>query len=178
MSHLFPCQIKNHLAKYLFQEFSGKEANIDCVKAKAVIIDANSDFGFFIKTSIQKHYDIKHINCFALFIRTIFENVPEKRLVESHLYHYRKEKKGEQQYQLLEVNEKAIKSVNDIIQFFFDIAIKNYINGALSDLAIEKSIMNFLEQYDLLSCNINTESLRRKYYRKKDDKNLDKLLKK
>ena len=176
MTELFPCAIKNHLAKFLFQEFTGKEANINCVKAKAVIIDIESHFGFFLYSAIRKHQDLKDIDSFALFIRTIHEQDPLKRQVESHLYNYKKGKVDD--YDLLMLESKAVKSVNQVIQFFFDISIFNYISNTLSEMAMQAAILEFLAKYDLLDDTVNPETIRRRYYRMRNDKLLDRLNKK
>jgi len=164
-----PVYIKPKLIPFLVKEFYGTEARYLNKQVKAIDIDISTPLGSFIRLQMDKlDYPVKDISKFNMFLKI-------KDVETAHfgrLYSYTK---GQNNF--LHLPKHAVDHINDYLECVFQTALFNFLDawhycGMLTKaegISIIEGIFHFMEKYELMEQDFNPESIRRQYYRWKNN---------
>jgi hypothetical protein len=167
---IIPINIRPHLVPFFFSQSDGKEYAYANKKVKTVMYSADiSGVGKIIKRLMVKadrHLNIDHFNlCLTI------TDAGGKKSYKGEFYKF---ENGSNSF--LRLPEDANDDINDLLEDIFRMAFTSYMMGCVEnneDAVIIKAIDKFIDKYDLLEFGFCNETLRRMYYREKEN---DKIL--
>ncbi|HBK83504.1 MAG TPA: hypothetical protein DDZ41_07885 [Flavobacterium sp.] len=165
MAQNIPVNIRPHLVSFLFKELEGKEASYMNTKSKTIKIQRFSSLGKILYSQINDSIlNIKRKDHFIIFLRI------EKKSSFDYQGHICIE--VNKLFENLKLPEINIININNLLEDIFRISFIYYIEGSLDynkDVPITTVIDKFIDKYDLLEVGYSNETLRRLYYREKNN---------
>lgn len=163
-TQVIPVYIRPKLIPFLSQTFYGTEARYLNKHVKAIDIDVSTPLGSFIRLQMDKiDYPVRDISKYNMFfhIRDV-----EPRCF-GRLYSYSKGKNS-----FLHLPKHAVDNINDYLENIFKTALFNFLEAwEHTDKSCFEGILAFMDKHNLLDYDFNAESLRRAYYRYKNETN-------
>ncbi len=163
MSNIIPLRLRPHLINYLMTEMNGEEKTFAGYKCKTIEIPKLSPVGrFIIDRLVKTDYPVKDISSFNFFAD--IKNISRKRWVAAgRAYKVENFKRS-----FVMLPETYAEEVNDLLEHHFRTAFYYYVQGRGDQgEKITRSIIGFIEKYDLYEAGISDIQLRKLYYRMK-----------
>ena len=160
---LVPVEIKPYLLPFIALEFEVKEQAIyGNLMAKIIDISTKTTLGKMIRLMcVKSGVPFKKTDKYTIFLR--IENKPNLKKWEGKLY-----KMESGKYSFLKLSEEGMLLLNSHMENIFSMSLLYFLEGYLSrnpDQGLRKGIDLFMIKYDLYKYEIDPETIRRKFYR-------------
>ncbi|MFT5760941.1 hypothetical protein [uncultured Flavobacterium sp.] len=168
MQELVHTNIRPHLVSFFMKEFNGIEASYEGRKVMYVRFLPSSSIAKYLYELINYKRKRDKQDQFLLFL-----SLEKKKTFQySGLLYIDQE--GVKSPLLLET--KKAKHFNDLLEDMFRVSFVFFINGSVrSGLEVRDAINSFIDDYELLDCGFDNETLRGLYYRQKKTKILSRF---
>lgn len=164
-SNIVPLNLRPHLVSFLMKEMPGESKGFAGYRCTVFNIPTYSFAGSFLLEKLEKiDYPVKNIQSFSMYLDV--KATSRKRYVSKGKF-YKVESMGRS---FVYLPEEFVESINNIFEQQFRLAFYHFVDARLDNKGlISKTIVEFIDKYDLFECNISQMQLRQLYYKLKKE---------
>ncbi|MEC5156638.1 hypothetical protein [Chryseobacterium sp. MP_3.2] len=164
-SNIVPLKLRPHLVSFLMTEMQGESKSFAGYRCKILNIPGHSFVGSFLLEHLEKiDYPVKNIQTFNMFLDV--KATSRKRFVSKGSF-YKIESLGRSYVYL---PQEFAETVNNIFEQHFRNSFFHYVDARVDNgNCITRSILAFIDKYDLFEVNFTQAQLRQLYYKLKKE---------